>query len=191
MLKDLSRQINKLKKLTASEKKLVEYFQMAKEQIALQNIYDISQGAEVSTATVTRFVARLGYTDFHEFKAKIRSGLMGRLDSSWDRYQLARKELLGDSKDQWGQFCKLVIHDLEAAHANISSQKMNKVAKTIATAAGTIYVVGQFNSYIVANLFWQQLMLLRPRVVFLNDQCGNLIHRHLHLMLKYITVLFF
>ena len=181
MLKDLSRQINKLKKLTASEKKLVEYFQMAKEQIALQNIYDISQGAEVSTATVTRFVARLGYTDFHDFKAKIRSGLMGRLDSSWDRYQLARKELLGDSKDQWGQFCKLVIHDLEAAHANISSQKMNKVAKTIATAAGTIYVVGQFNSYIVANLFWQQLMLLRPRVVFLNDQCGNLIHQLLEI----------
>ena len=38
-------------------------------------------------------------------------------------------------------------------------------------------MVGQFNSYIVANLFWQQLTLMRPGIVFLNDQCGNLIHQ--------------
>ena len=177
MLKQLFSRIEKIDRLTASEAKLTAFFQENEKHLPLKTIYDISNGAGVSTATVTRFVVRIGYKDFNDFKTSINNELMGSLDSSWERYQLSKKHLLKDDKNTWTQFSRLVIDDLEAAHANICNEDLVKAARMIADAKGSVYIMGQFNSYIIAYLFYQQLMFLRPGAVFLNNQSGNIPHQ--------------
>lgn len=177
MLTKLFSKIENLKKLTTAEAKIVSYFQENEKHLALKTIYEISEGAHVSTATVTRFVVRIGYRDFNDFKTSINNELMGSLDSSWERYQLSKKRVLEGAEDTWSRFCSMVIKDLEAAHASISCDMLNHAAVMLAKAKGTVYVIGQFNSYIIAHLLFQQLTLLRPRVIFLNNQSGNMTHQ--------------
>ncbi len=177
MLKNLFSRIEALAKLTTSEAKIVDFFRKNENSLALKTIYNISQGASVSTATVTRFVVRLGYKDFSAFKTHLNDELMGSIESSWERFQLSKKSLLDDPENIWSQFCNMVINDIEAVHANISDELLEKAANFLAQTRGTVYVIGQFNSYMIAHLFYQQLTLLRPRVVFLNNHSGNMIHQ--------------
>ena len=177
MLKELFAKIEDLKKLTTSETKIVRFFQENENHLALKTIYDISKGANVSTATVTRFVVHIGYKDFNDFKTRINMELMGSLDSSWERYQLSKKQLLDGDETTWSQFCKLVVNDIEAAYSNITNDSLEEAAAMLANAKGMVYVIGQFNSYMIAHLFAQQLTLLRPRVIFLNNQSGNMTHQ--------------
>lgn len=174
LLKELFARIEKLDKVTSSESKLIRYFQTNEQRLALHTIYDISKGAKVSTATVTRFVTKIGYADFVDFKNSITRELMTSLDSSFERYQLSKHHLLDGAQSVWARFCELVISDIRAAHSNIPDARLKKVARLIAQTKGNIYVMGQFNSYVVAHLLYQQLLLLRPGIIFLENQAGNL-----------------
>jgi DNA-binding MurR/RpiR family transcriptional regulator len=181
MFEDLSNRINKLPKLTKAEGKLVAYFQEIKDQLALKNIYEISNGANVSVATVTRFVSRLGYADFLDFKKQLKRALLNKVGSQWDTYQKTRAELLEGEGELWTRFSNLVINELKAVHATNPPERLAKVAEMIHQAKGTVYVIGQLNSYAIAYFFWQQLVLLCPGTVFLDNQAGNLVHRLLEI----------
>ncbi|KIX14409.1 MurR/RpiR family transcriptional regulator [Dethiosulfatarculus sandiegensis] len=177
MFEDLSNRINKLPKLTKAESKLVAYFQEIKDQLALKNIYEISDGARVSVATVTRFVSRLGYDDFLDFKKQLKQALLSKVGSQWENYQKTRAELLGGEGELWTRFSNLVINELKAAHATNPPERLAKVAEMIHQTKGAIYVIGQMNSYAIAYFFWQQLAILCPGAVFLDNQAGNLVHK--------------
>jgi DNA-binding MurR/RpiR family transcriptional regulator len=173
MFDDLIQRIHELPKLTPSEKKIVKYFEAINEQIALKSIYDISSGAKVSVATVTRFVSRLGYKDFNDFKVNARRNLLDRVGSQWDQFTMAREQLLTGEEDLWSRFGNLVINELKAGLANITSESMRKAARLIADTPGRVYVMGQMNSYPVAHLFWQHLTLIRDGAILIDNQAGS------------------
>jgi DNA-binding MurR/RpiR family transcriptional regulator len=173
MFDDLIQRINNLPKLTPSEKKIVKYFEGINEQIALESIYDISAGAKVSVATVTRFVTHLGYSDFNDFKVAARRNLLERAGNQWEQFAMARDQLLSGEADLWSRFGNLVINELQAALSNISSDLMLQAAELIAGTKGRVYVMGQMNSYPVAHLFWQHLTLIRDNAVLINSQAGS------------------
>lgn len=173
MFDDLIRRINALPKLTPSERKIVKYFEEINEQVALKSIYDISGGAKVSVATVTRFVSRLGYKDFNEFKVSTRRNLLDHVGSQWDQFTIARDQLLTGEKNLWARFGSLVINELKAGLANITSESMRAAARLIADTPGRVFVHGQMNSYPVAHLFWQHLTLIRDGVILIDNQAGS------------------
>jgi DNA-binding MurR/RpiR family transcriptional regulator len=176
MFDGLIRRINELPKLTPSEKKIVKYFEAVNEQIALKSIYDISSGAKVSVATVNRFVSRLGYKDFNDFKVDTRRNLLDRVGSQWDQFTMARDQLLTGEDDLWSRFGNLVINELKAGLTNITSESMRAAAKLIAETPGQVYVMGQMNSYPVAHLFWQHLTLIRDGAILIDNQAGSPAH---------------
>ncbi len=177
MFEELIQRINKLPKLTPSEKKIIKYFEEINEEIGHKSIYDISSGAKVSVATVTRFVTRLGYVDFNDFKVSTRRNLLDRVGSQWGQFTLARDQLLTGGDDLWSRFGNLVINELQAALANISSDKIRRAAELIAGNPGRIFVMGQMNSYPVAHLFWQHLTLIRDGAILIDSQAGSPINQ--------------
>jgi len=63
--------------LTKSEKKVAEYVLDNIDVIYNKTIYDIAENSGVSVATVTRFVHKIGYDNFKEFKVDIIKDISG------------------------------------------------------------------------------------------------------------------
>jgi len=58
-------------KLTPSQKKVASYLHDNINEAFLLNSFQIAKKANVSEATVTRFISTLGYSGFSEFKREI------------------------------------------------------------------------------------------------------------------------
>lgn len=71
---------------TPSEKKLLDFFAEGYPQIAFANIAEISTRNGVSKATVTRFVRRLGYENFHVFIRSLRQEVALNFDLPRERH---------------------------------------------------------------------------------------------------------
>jgi len=84
--KNLLQRLSSVRETTPSEKKLIEFFEVGYPQIAFSNIAEISARNGISKATVTRFVRRLGYENFHAFIRSLREEVAQNFDSPKERH---------------------------------------------------------------------------------------------------------
>ncbi len=57
--------------LTKQEKKIADFIKQQKQEIAIMNLQEINEKISVSEATITRFVRKLGFKGFIDFKLEI------------------------------------------------------------------------------------------------------------------------
>lgn len=85
-IKSLLERLSSVHDATPSEKKLLDFFEAGYPQIAFANLAEISARNGVSKATVTRFVRRLGYENFHVFIRSLRQEVAQNFDSPKERH---------------------------------------------------------------------------------------------------------
>ena len=83
-------------RLTGHERKLAGWFENSYPHIAFANLEEISAANEVSKATVTRFVRRLGYEDFRAFSRALKEEVAQNFDSPVERSVSSREQEIGD-----------------------------------------------------------------------------------------------
>lgn len=86
----LTQRIQSLEKLTASEIKIADYFSRNYWDLAFENVTTLSRRTGVSKATVVRFLAKLGYSDFSEFRDELQRDTQGVHDTLPARYSLKK-----------------------------------------------------------------------------------------------------
>jgi DNA-binding MurR/RpiR family transcriptional regulator len=82
-------------KLTGHERTLANYFENSYPHIAFANLEEISAVNEVSKATVTRFVRRLGYADFRAFSRALKEEIAQNFDLPLERSALSKEQEIG------------------------------------------------------------------------------------------------
>ena len=170
-------QINNLSHMTKGEVNIVEYFKKNRTELAMENINSISNGAKVSKATVTRFIKKLGYKDFAQFKVSLRSELFSKLESPYQRYQIQKTTQSEEGQDPWMHTVEATIGDLKKAMALNNNEKITQAAKILAQKQGRLFIMGQLGSYGIAHYFWQALNCLKPAILL--DNQGGTLHRQL------------
>ncbi|HON05119.1 MAG TPA: MurR/RpiR family transcriptional regulator [Candidatus Ratteibacteria bacterium] len=113
--------------LSDSEKKLAEYLRLEREKIPFLSIYDVAKNAGVSTATVSRFVRKVGYKNFTELK-------IGIARDTDDSLQEIFSAINPDDSDE--KIIQKVFHgnikSIEDTYNIISIENLIKFAKAIA-----------------------------------------------------------
>ena len=170
---ELFLRINNLPYLTKSEAKIIRYFKEHREQLALENIQSISQGVGASKATVTRFIQKLGYKDFAEFKASLRMDFYSKLHSPYQRHKAQQSELKGQTRDPWAATFDAAVGDMKQALDLNSNEKIMAAARTLNHAKGRLFVLGFLASYGIAHYFHSSLFFMKPSVL-LDNHAGNL-----------------
>lgn len=170
---ELFLRIKNLSHLTKGEASIVQYFKLTRTELAMVSINSISKGAKVSKATVTRFVKKLGYKDFAQFKAGLRRELFSKLDSPYLRYQA--QKTIKDVKKQgtWSLNVEGTIRDLRKTQTLNSDEKISRAAEMLSLNKGRLFIVGLMGSYGIAHYFWQYLHFIKPAVL-LDNNSGNL-----------------
>jgi len=174
---DLLERLRKLEGLTPGQAKIADFFQRFYPQLVFESVTSISHKTGLSKATVVRFISRLGYGSFAEFRDQLRQETVCRLDSPRDRYSLSKAELVEGPSGCLGQNITAVMRNLQEAHARIGPERFLEAARLLALGEGALYVMGQMNSYGMAHLFWSMASYLRERVYLLDNQASALPNR--------------
>lgn len=131
--------------------------------IGLKTVAEFAAQAGVSSPTILRFVARLGFGNYAEFQAALQDELEARLQSPLSRTEQAAAGLKGS-------IAEAVIDNLRETFSHLSDRQLRAIASQLADPRSRIYLVGGRFTDPLARYLAAHLMLLRGNVVHLAGQ---------------------
>jgi len=171
---DILQKIRSLKKITPSEVKIAEYFSQHQAELVFENVTSISNDTGVSKATVVRFISKLGYKRFGEFKSALRDELVYEKESLPIRYSLKRNQLKSRQEDILGDNFSNIIKNLQNTHARIDPDQFLNVAQLLMKKDAHLYITGQRTSFPLAYLFHMLISRIRPDSYLLGPEISML-----------------
>ena len=162
------------KSFTPSQQKLAEYLSQHLEEALILNANQLAKKVGVSEATFTRFIARLGFSGFSEFKREIGNFILQGHSTT---------ERLADSAETFGisdsVFLEILRGDIENIHSitgSISNELFEKAVHKLSSAK-TIYLLGLRSSYALAfylafnlRFFLKSVNLIKPGIGDIPEQ---------------------
>jgi len=148
--------------LSPSERRLAQVLLNFYPVAGLESLARFAERAGVSSATVTRFIAKLGLRGYPEFQETLRQELQARLSSPLTRYE----------REAHGQTIDSVLHDsfttfehsLRATLGMVSDHDFEAVADLLADPRRRVLTLGGRLSAPLARYLGGQLHLLRSGV---------------------------
>ncbi len=157
--------------LTRSQKKLAAYITENSDEILLHTSFDLARKVGVSEATVSRFVRRLGFHSYLDFKKSlIRTTLdsfstIKRLAESSEKIQ--KKELIVR------EILASDVENIQKIDSENSDAALERVVGSLCSAR-TIYVLGLRSSYALAYYLSFNLRFFLHNVVRVEPSVGDL-----------------
>lgn len=145
--------------LTKSEQKVAQYILANSDNIEILSIQELAKKASVGESTIIRFVRKIGYTGYQDFKLAIaKSHLSEREEDSND---FTRKDSI-----VYQQYMDSLKETLD--FLNDQTDEMDRIAKKIKDAE-SIYLLAAGNSATVAIDFANRLVRIGKKAIFYPD----------------------
>jgi DNA-binding MurR/RpiR family transcriptional regulator len=135
----------------------------------LDTVASLSATAGVSTATVNRFINKLGFTQFSDFQDVLRRQLQETLNSPLARMSAARLQS-GPQDSFLHSYLDTMTANLESLHSSLPVEDFSQVVALLCEPKKSIYVVGGRHTTHVGHYFTELLSSLRPRVYPVGSQ---------------------
>ncbi|WP_026060167.1 MurR/RpiR family transcriptional regulator [Pseudaminobacter salicylatoxidans] len=134
--------------------------------IGLKTVADFSQQAGVSSPTILRFVARLGFGNYPEFQAALQEELAAQLQSPLIR-------TVAEPSPDRGKTSPVLETTLENIHAtfrHVSEKQMADIVARLAVPRAKIFLIGGRFTDPIAQYMGAHLTIVRPNVFHLTGQ---------------------
>lgn len=135
--------------------------------VGLKTVAEFATQAGVSSPTILRFVARLGYGNYAEFQAALQDELAAQLQSPLSRSVSAGAKTPGMS------FADAAAENILETFRHLSERQIADIADRLADPRARIYLAGGRFTDPLARYLAAHLMLLRTNVVHLSGQENN------------------
>ena len=132
--------------------------------IGLKTVAEFSQAAGVSSPTILRFVARLGYHNYAEFQSALQDELAAQLQSPAARPP-------GPALDSPVRpMMEAVIDNLRETFRHFSQEQLTEIAQCLSDSRGHMFLVGGRFTDPLARYMAAHLAIVRPNVFHLDGQ---------------------
>lgn len=152
--------------LPPSEQAVGSYLSNNLPGAALLNLQQISARAGVSTATVTRFARRLGYSGFKEFNSALRSHAQLAMERPMDRMGSGRNMELPESTTLSRRF-HLVAENTALTRDSLDPVALKRAVELISDESRPLYVGAIASGEFLMGHFASLAAYLRGNMVFL------------------------
>lgn len=132
--------------------------------IGLKTVADFGQAAGVSSPTILRFVARLGFQNYPEFQGALQDELAAQLQSPLSR-GTAPRPASGDAP-----MLEAVIDNLRETFRHVSQKQIREIASLIANPRAKIFLAGGRFTDPIARYTAAHMSIIRPDVFHLAGQ---------------------
>lgn len=156
--------VKELSPLTESESVLDSFIVNHFEELSYYGIIDLAQRAQVSKATIGRFLNKLGFTGYSAFKTAVKKELIANeitAPISAKKKASAKKQ---DTKSAAKNYVSNVSQLILQFEAQLDYQKVDELASLIADKSRQIYVVGPASSHSLALHFTTLLKYSRDGI---------------------------
>lgn len=134
--------------------------------IGLKTVADFSQQAGVSSPTILRFVARLGFHNYAEFQAALQDELAAQLQSPASRTYAPSSR----GKGAISPMLEATLDNLRETFRHISDRQLEEIAGCIAQRRGHMFLIGGRFTDPLARYMAAHLAIIRPNVFHLAGQ---------------------
>ncbi len=138
--------------------------------IGLKTVAEFSQAAGVSSPTILRFVARLGFQNYPEFQSALQDELAAQLQSPAAR-PLPSVAVAGEA----APLLAATLDNLRETFRHLSDRQIADIAARLADSHGHMYLVGGRFTDPLARYMAAHLAIIRPNVFHLVGQ-ESLVH---------------
>jgi DNA-binding MurR/RpiR family transcriptional regulator len=134
----------------------------------LKTVADFAQQAGVSSPTILRFVARLGFQNYPEFQAALQDELAAQLQSPATRAGLPRVE-----RGETSATLEATIENIRATFRSISSRQIGEVVALLSNPKASVFLLGGRFTDPLARYTAAHLAIIRPNIFHLAGQDSN------------------
>lgn len=172
----LLERVARLERLSAAERRLAGVFERDAHQVAFMNLVGTAEKAGVSTATVTRFVRKLGYAGFPAFMKALREEVADTLDSPISHYiRTAHWEKeAAESASFLRTHFESVVGNLHRSMASVNPAMFDRAVDLLADTRRPVYVTGAGAAQALASYFTFLAQYFRDDVRLLEPNVGSL-----------------
>lgn len=149
--------------LPASERRAAQTLISNYPVVGLKTVAEFAAQAGVSSPTILRFVARLGFSNYAEFQAALQDELAAQLQSPLSRRDAA-------NAGPQGSFAEAAIDNIRETFRHVSARQTDAIARLLADSRARIYLAGGRFTDPLARYLAAHLMLLRGNVFHLAGQ---------------------
>lgn len=136
----------------------------------LKTVADFAEQSGVSTATVLRFVKRLGFSVYADFQAALRADLEITLQSPLIRFATAAPEQQDADGTFFTRYAGVVINHLNAVQRSVPASEFEAVVDCLCDLKRDIYVLGGRYSSSLGRYLVDLLKASRARVHYIDGQ---------------------
>lgn len=133
--------------------------------LGLKTVAEFSQVAGVSSPTILRFVARLGFQNYAEFQAAVQDELAARLQSPLNRAEDPAAALSGGSP-----IAAAIVDNINETFRHFSEKQVRQLATLLSSRRSKVYLLGGRFTDPIARYVAAHLTVIRPDVVHLAGQ---------------------
>lgn len=162
---------NSFQELTPSQKKIAEYIFHNLNEALILNSTQIANKANVSEATVTRFLSSLGFSGFSEFKREVGHLVFQEYSTT---KKLAESAETFEGRDSiFTEILRGDIENIQTLTTDISDELFEEAAGKLSSAS-SIYVLGLRSSYALAFYLSFNLRFLLNSVKLIKLGIGDI-----------------
>jgi len=163
--------------LTASERKLAAFCEENFPRLAFGNLEQISEATGVSKATVTRFVRRLGYGNFHAFMRSLREEVAQNFDSPRERIPEDEAGLPRAAEHCLNRHLEAGLASLQRTAAEQPLAELDAVMDLLSDESRPLYLLSVASGQGLFQYFHVLLLYLRGNVHLLTGDTSTIAHR--------------
>ncbi len=162
-----------LELFSATERRVAHQLLAEYPVAGLQSATDLARSVGVSTPSVLRLVARLGFGSYAEFQRGLRGELVAQLTSPLAKQPPPRKRGKPVLQSAHDEFVEAVAQNLHETFANLPATEFASVVKLLADAQRHIHLIGGRFTDALALYLSVQLRILRSGVSHMQEQESN------------------
>jgi len=136
--------------------------------IGLKTVAEFAQAAGVSSPTILRFVARLGFQNYADFQAALQDELAAQLQSP-----ASRTGATSAHRGQAPETVEATLENIRETFGHLSPRQLADIAGLLAQPKAGVFLVGGRFTDPIARYMAAHLGLIRPGVLHLDGQESN------------------
>lgn len=148
--------------LSPGERKVARALLATYPVAGLETAAELAQRSSVSTPTVVRFVARLGFEGYAAFQRALMREVHAQMGSPLEQY--AQREAVPGGDELLPYLAKTLAATVDATFAELPPSELERALELLVAAQTSVHVVGGRFSHVLADYLVAHLQLLRPHV---------------------------
>ncbi|MDN3683104.1 MurR/RpiR family transcriptional regulator [Vibrio tapetis subsp. quintayensis] len=167
--------VNSMDSLTSTEKIIVAYFIKHYTMLPFAKMDELCKQIGVGKATLGRFLQRLGFSGFIDFKKHVSDDLVQVLTTPIDRCETTLPS--DNNSNILAKHFQEVTANMQTTFDTISQSDFDLAVTCMKNPNGKLYVMGSASAEALSNYFYLLARYLRKEVILLKADASTLPHQ--------------